>query len=71
MKWTKQPGAGLVMICESLDGAILEMQIAGCVDVTESVKDAMIEEMKGQGTKPDEFFDWTDHLGDTYWHIIP
>jgi hypothetical protein len=71
VKWTKQPGAGPVMICETLDDAIQEMNVAGCVDCTESVKDGLIEDMKAQGTDPDEFFDWDDHLGDTYWHVIP
>lgn len=69
MKWTKQPGAGLVMICESVDEAFREMGIAGCVDCTKAVKDGIMEEMKAQGSEPDEYFEWEDNRGDVYWHV--
>jgi hypothetical protein len=71
LKWTKQPGAGLVMICETFLESVQEIGNAGCVDVTESVKDRLIEGMKVLGTEPEEVFDWTDHLGEIYWHVIP
>lgn len=72
VKWTRQRGAGSVMICMTKEKAIGELTIAGCADVTESVKDQLIEHFATIGIDPDDIdmFDWDATDGKTYWHVI-
>lgn len=70
--WTRQESVGIVMICDSADKAMKEMQTAGCVDCTKHVKDEILEMMKEEGIEPEsvDHFDWEDYKGETFWHIV-
>lgn len=70
VKWTQQPGNGTVMICMDVQGAEIELLTGGCADVTEEVKNDLIESLKKDGFDDVEHFDWMDWKGKTYWHII-
>ena len=69
--WTKQPGAGVVMICTTLEQAIREMNISGCADVTSDVKEKIVGgSITLFNVGEIDHFDWEDHNSDTFWHII-